>query len=130
MLRFGVIFVMATLTTVCPTAASQQTIPSKFKTVKIPAGQTVTVWTGVNVTGRVYLVIRTRDGSNSLRLWWLKHPLGRPEQLGEKSGDFDVAIPSLAKGAVGVQLRAKAHDDTVVYVGENVALGQALTFKW
>lgn len=132
MWRSGVGFlgVVALTSALTLPAVSQQNMPPKYKIVKIPAGQTVTIWTGVNVTGRVFLAVRTRDKTNSVRIWWLKHPFGRPTQLGDRSGDFDLAIPSVAKGAVAVQLRAKAHDDTVIYIGENVALGHSLTFNW
>jgi hypothetical protein len=98
--------------------------------VKIPAGQTADLWLGVSVKGHVNYVIRTRDGSNRARLWWIVQPLGRVQQLGLLEGTGRLSIPSKVKGSVSATLRCKAGADTVVYIGENVGVDNSLTFSW
>ena len=100
------------------------------KTVTIAAGQTSDVWLGVDVSGKVYYAIRTRDGKNKARMWWILQPLGRVKQLGTLQGNGSLNIPNKLKGSLSAKLRAKADSDTVIVVGENVAIDQGVTFKW
>jgi hypothetical protein len=99
------------------------------KAIKVPDGKTVTLWLGVNVSGKVNYVIRTKDDSNKMRMWWIIQPGGRG-QLGERSNAGSVEIPDLKKGSVSAKLRGKAASDTVVCVGENVSVDQSLTSHW
>jgi len=85
---------------------------------------------GVNVKGTVNYVIRTRDGSNKVRMWWIVQPLGRVKQLGVLEGSGKLSIPSKLKGSVSAKLRGQASVDTVVYVGENTAVDSSLIFRW
>ena len=84
--------------------------------VTLSAGQTADLWLGVNVTGKVYYVIRSRDGKNELRLWWIRQPLGRVQQLGVRRNQGELRIPSSIKGVVSAKLRGSAVADTVVYI--------------
>jgi hypothetical protein len=63
-------------------------------------------------------------------MWWIKQPAGRVQQLGIRAGEGTLDIPALTKGVISVKLRAKAASDTVVYLGENVAVGGKATFIW
>lgn len=103
---------------------------SQTKTVKIASGQTSDVWLGVNVSGKVYYAIRTRDGTNKARMWWIIQPLGRVEQLGTLQGNGSLDIPNKLKGSVSAKLRAKAASDTEVVISEKVAIDQSVTFTW
>src|ERR1700732_1910049 len=72
--------------------------------VKIAAKGQGDVWTGVNVKGKVSLQIRTRDGKNRAKLWWIG-VVGNVKQLGEHgpSAAFDIP-PAYGK------LRAQAFE--------------------
>jgi|SRR6267143_5195530 len=100
------------------------------KEIKVSAGQSADLWLGVNVSGKVNYVIRTKDDSNKMRMWWVIQPLGRVTQLGTRSNAGSVEIPTVLKGSVSAKLRGKAAVDTIVYIGENVAVDRSLTFHW
>jgi hypothetical protein len=106
-------------------------IPTRILTRKISAGSTESLWTGVNVRGKVFLSVRSRDGKNNVKLWWIKQPFGRVEQLGNKANEVDLDIPiALWKGTISAELKASAQSDTIVYIGENVQVAQNATFTW
>jgi hypothetical protein len=103
-------------------------VPQK---IKIASGQTADIWTGVNVTGKVNLAVRTRDGKNELTLWWIKWGVGSAEQLGHwgPNGSLDIPI-SWWRGIVSAKLRGQAASDTVVYISERAAVDKTWTFDW
>lgn len=106
-------------------------VPSRVLTYRIPAGTTSTLWTGVNVSGKLSLCFRSRDSKNQVKLWWIKQPFGRVEQLGEKSSQSEIDIPiSVWQATIAAELKASVTSDTVVLVGENVAVSQSLNFSW
>ncbi len=98
--------------------------------VKVAAGQTVDLWLGVNVTGTLHYAIRTKDGTNKMRMWWIMEPLGNVRQLGTLSKNGSLPIPGKLNGSVSAKLRGKADVDTIVYIGENVRVDTSVTFKW
>jgi len=100
------------------------------KEVKVAAGKTEDLWLGVNVTGKVYYAIRTKDGNNQMNMWWIMEPLGSVTQLGKRGGNGSLNIPGKLKGAVSAKLRGNATVDTVVYIGENVKVDNSVTFTW
>lgn len=101
-----------------------------IKTVRIAAGQTGDLWLGVNVRGKVFYSIKTRDGKNALRMWWIKLPLGTVKQIGIKHDAGSLDIPTLMNGSVSAKLRGSASSDTVIYVRDNAAVDNNVTFKW
>jgi hypothetical protein len=103
---------------------------TKIKEIRIPAGQTVDLWLGVNVTGKVSYAIRTKDGTNAIHMWWSLEPTGQVKQLGKRSNDGSLKIPGLTAASVSAKLRGSATVDTVVYIGENVSVDHSLTFHW
>jgi hypothetical protein len=109
-------------------AGSQASTP--LKEIKIAAGKSADLWLGVNVTGTISYAIRTRDGSNKIKVWWIVQPLGRVTQLGSLHDTGTLKIPDLLKGSVSAKLRASATADTVVYIGENVKIDNVVTFHW
>jgi hypothetical protein len=119
--------VVRTLAICVPLLASP---PSPTREVKVSAGKTADLWLGVNVTGRVNYAIRTRDGSNKMRMWWVLEPLGTVTQLGTLSTTGSLDIPGKLKGTISAKLRGKAAVDTVVFVGENVSIDNSVTFHW
>jgi hypothetical protein len=102
----------------------------RVKEIRIPAGQTVDLWLGINVTGKISYAIRTRDGTNTIRMWWILEPTGQVKQLGKRANDGSLKIPGLTQASVSAKLRGSATVDSVVYIGENVSLGHSLTFHW
>jgi len=103
---------------------------SPIKEIKVPAGQTVDLWLGINVSGKLHYVIKARDGKSTLRMWWIIQPLGRVTQLGTRTGAGTLEIPAALQGSVSAKLRGKATVDTIIDIGENVAVDNSLTFHW
>ena len=93
--------------------------------VKVAANGQGDVWTGVNVKGRVYIQIRTRDGRNRARFWWIK-ALGIVEQLGEHGPGAEFDIPT-AYGKLRVQA---LNSDTMIYVSDSATVASTVKFKW
>ena len=93
--------------------------------IKVPANGQGDVWTGVNVQGKVYIAVRTRDGKNRAKFWWIK-ALGNVEQLGEHGSEAEFDIPALY-GKLRVQT---LNSDTIVYVSDSASVDHSVTFKW
>jgi len=100
------------------------------KEIRIAAGKSADLWLGVNVSGNVSYAIRTRDGNNKIKMWWIIQPLGRVTQLGSLHDSGSLKIPDLLKGSVSAKLRGSATTDTVVFIGENVKIHNTATFHW
>jgi hypothetical protein len=126
-LRFA-LYGLCALTILVQAAGSPS--PSAVKEIKIPAGQTADLWLGINVTGKVNYIIRTRDGKNAMRMWWIMEPLGTVKQLGTLVNSGSLDIPNKLKGSISAKLRGKAAVDTVVHLGENVSVDSSMTFNW
>src|SRR6266436_6801613 len=92
--------------------------PTPVKEIGIAAGKSADLWLGVNVSGNVSYAIRTRDGNNKIKMWWIIQPLGRVTQLGSLHDSGSLKIPDLLKGSVSAKLRGSATTDTVVFIGE------------
>jgi hypothetical protein len=99
--------------------------------IRIARGQTADIWFGANVSGKLHLSIRTRDGKNQMNIWWLTWGVGSTTNIGNwgPSGDLDIPI-TWWKGVVSAKLRGTATQDTVVYVSEKVAIDKSVTFNW
>jgi hypothetical protein len=104
--------------------------PTPVREIRIAAGKSADLWLGVNVSGNISYAIRTRDGNNKIRMWWIVQPLGRVTQLGSLHDSGSLKIPDLLKGSVSAKLRGSATTDTVVIIGENVKIDNAATFHW
>jgi len=126
-LKFSILVVIVLL---FADRATSQASGSNVKEVKIAGGQTVDLWFGVNVKGKVHYAIRTRDGSNQLRAWWIMEPLGNVKQLGDLKNSGSINIPDKLDGSITAKLRGKAAVDTVVYLGENIQVANSVTFHW
>ena len=99
--------------------------------IKIANGQTAEIWSGVNVTGKVHLRVLTRDGKNSIGLWWITWGVGSTTQIGTWGPNGSLNIPiAWWKGVVSAKLRGRATSDTVVYVSDRVEIDKTLTFHW
>ena len=104
--------------------------PASVKEIKVSAGQTAHIWLGINVAGKVHCAIRTKDGNNRTRMWWIMQPLGNVNQLGPHAGNGTLDIPGKLQGSISAKLRGKASVDTLVYIGENVEVANSVTFNW
>lgn len=99
--------------------------------ILVKAGQTVDLWYGVNVTGKVNLAIRSRDGTNKIKLWWITWGIGSTQELGDQHSDGALPIPiSWWRGVVSAKLRGQAYSDSTVYVSDRVSVDKTLTFDW
>jgi hypothetical protein len=107
-----------------------QSLGPAVKEVRVAAGETADLWFGVNVKGRVHYVIRTKDGSNQMRMWWITEPLGTVKQLRTLKNSGSLDIPGKLNASITAKLRGMATVDTLVYIGENVQVGNTMTFKW
>jgi hypothetical protein len=92
---------------------------------KVAANGQGDVWTGVNVQGKVYIAVRTRDGNDRARFWWIK-ALGNIEQLGLHGPEAEFDIP-IAYAKLRVQT---LNSDTIVYVSDSAKVNNSVTFKW
>lgn len=102
-----------------------------MKEIRIPAGQARDIWWGVNVSGKVNYVIRSRDGSNTAKFWWIKWGVGSIEKIGEMHDEGSLTIPiRWFLGVVSAKLRASATVDTVVRIEENSTPDKGFDFTW
>lgn len=83
--------------------------------VKAPAGKTVDAYFQINVSGDLFLRIKTKDGSNCARFWWIKWPFGSVSQLGRLCGSVKIPIPGIFSFSVASKLRvASEGSDTLI----------------
>ena len=101
-----------------------------IREIKIPAGKSADLWLGVNVSGTLHYAVRTRDGKNKAKLWWVMEPLGNVKQLGLRGDSGSLDIPGPLSGSVSAKLRASATSDTVVLISEKVSIANSITFHW
>lgn len=102
-----------------------------MREISIPAGEARDAWWGVNVQGKIYYSIRTRDESNTVKFWWIKWGVGSIESIGERSNEGSLAIPiHWYLGIVSAKLRAYSAVDAIVRIEENSAPDKGFTFKW
>lgn len=98
------------------------------KVIEIRAGETKEVFYGVNVKGKVYFRIRTRDGRNAVAMWWTRiGPFFKNKHLGVKSGDGSVEIPGWS---LNPRLKAKASSDAKILVSYNNEAAWKATFDF
>lgn len=99
--------------------------------VRVPARHQADVWTGINVTGKVFISIRTRSGSDAGKFWWVTWGVGSTRQIGELRRVAVIDSPiSWWKGIVSAKLRVEATEDTVIEVSDRVAVDYQKTFEW
>jgi len=97
--------------------------------IKIAANHDADLWFGINVKGLIHYLMRTRDGSDKIEMWWITWGVGSIEGLGRLHGAGQISIPS-GFWKVLCKLRARAAVDTIVYVSDTAAVDHTLTFKW
>lgn len=120
-----------TLTVCAVLLAAGGAFPQTPQKIRIVAGHTADVWTGINVTGKLNIAVYTRDGKNKIKLWWIKWGVGSTEDLGEWGPSGSLVAPiSWWKGIISAKLRGTAATDTVVYISERVGLDKTFTFDW
>ena len=100
-----------------------------MQTIRVNAGQQADLWSGVNVKGHVYYLVRTRDGSDCATMWWVKWGTGSVEQIGKRCGVGRIDVPSGLLD-LSYRLRCSVVTDTVIYVSDDVAVDHNLSFKW
>src|ERR1700722_2175302 len=77
--------------------------------IKIAKGQTMDIWFGANVSGKLHLSVRTRDGKNKMNIWWVTWGVGSTTNIGNWGPDGSLDIPiTWWKGVVSAKLRGVA----------------------
>lgn len=83
---------------------------------KIAAGNTITAWKGVLMTGEVQYSTATRSGNGRIEAWWIVKPWGYTssvKQLGRR-GRIDIPWYGLWS-----ELRVRASEDSVIDVRDD-----------
>jgi hypothetical protein len=111
-------------------ATGDSQAPSPVKEIRIAAGKSADLWLGVNVSGKLFYSIATRDGNHKMKMWWIIQPPGRVTQLGTLQGSGSLKIPDLLKASLSAKLRGSATSDAIVYIRENVKIDNTVTFHW
>src|SRR5437868_5737787 len=118
---------LATFACLCLSHANGQ---SDIREIKLPAGKSADLWLGINVSGTLHYAVRTRDGKNKIKMWWVMEPLGNVKQLGLRGDSGSLDIPGALSGSVSAKLRASTTSDTVVLISEKVSVANSITFHW
>jgi hypothetical protein len=84
--------------------------------IRVEKDSTQDVYFEINLSGYVYLSIRSADGIGCADLWWIKWPLGTLTQLGTRCGNIRLAIPGISDFAISSKLRARAKDHSIAIV--------------
>ncbi len=95
-------------------------------------GQPITIYDEINITGKLYLVIRSENGLNNAELWWILKPWGSVRQLGIIEDEAVLDIPSgWLPPVFGSTLRCRCKPErTVIYLSANEQVDKTVTFKW
>jgi hypothetical protein len=113
------------------TAIQAPLVSGQDQEMRIPKGQSKDAWYGFNVKGKLSYVVRTRDKSNRMRVFWRTWGFGKERELGILSGEGEIEIPiSLWSGVISARLRVEALDDTVLALRENAKVAHSVTFTW
>ena len=80
-------------------------------------GETKKVYWAINITGVVYLSIRSRTGTGCARMFWRPIPtFGRTFSLNDVCGNVRAEVPGSSKWAVGGELWARANQGDIAIV--------------
>lgn len=102
-----------------------------YETVSIKAGDTADVYFQVNLSGTLYLDIRTKEGAGCANLWWIKWPLGTIKDEGRRCGFVKLDIPGFLDFSLSSKLRAST-DGTDIKIGYSAdeAVAHTITFDF
>lgn len=119
--------VTAALMTVpfCPAHAAD------FQIVEVQPGQNVDVFFQINLYGRVFVRIETRNGIGCADFWWILWPLGNVRQIGRQCGSADFEIPGLLDFSISSKLRAGGVSETTkIAIAANAQVAHSVTIPW
>lgn len=95
------------LTTIAP---ENQALAADYETIWVGPGQSVDVYWGVNLSGKVFVAADADGQPSCLDYWWITWPLGRNVGLGRHCGRATFDLPGLGSFAIGGKLRAGGAD--------------------
>ncbi|WP_085044172.1 hypothetical protein [Ensifer aridi] len=102
-----------------------------YDIVSIKAGDTADVYFQINLSGTLYLNIRTKDGAGCANLWWIKWPLGTIKDEGRHCGFVKLDIPGFFDLSFSSKLRAFAEgNDTKIGYSASEAVAHTITFDF
>jgi hypothetical protein len=84
--------------------------------IRLEAGATEDTYFEINLSGNLYLSIRSPDGIGCVDLWWVRWPLGILTQPGNQCGNVRLPIPGIMDFALWSKLRARAGSEPVVII--------------
>ncbi|WP_156439830.1 hypothetical protein [Bradyrhizobium valentinum] len=102
-----------------------------FQVVEVQPGQNVDVFFQINLSGKVYTRIETRNGPGCANFWWILWPFGNIRELGKQCGFADFEIPGLFDFSVSSKLRAGGVSElTKVGFAADAQVARSITIEW
>jgi hypothetical protein len=102
-----------------------------YDIVSIKAGDTADVYFQINLSGTLYLDIRTKDGAGCANLWWIKWPFGTIKDEGKRCGFVRLDIPGFFDLSFSSKLRGSAEgSDIKIGYSANEAVAHRITFDF
>lgn len=98
---------------------SQASASDEAVVVHLRDGETKSVYWQINLTGVVFLSIRSAAGAGCARMFWRTFPLNRTVSLEEICGNVRLEIPGIRNGAIMSTLWARANQGEVKIVGSS-----------
>jgi hypothetical protein len=119
--------------TACVLAAmSRPAGAADSQTISVQPGKNTDAYLEVNVSGTLYVSIRSIAGFSCANFWWIKWPLGNIQDVGKQCGNTSFKIPGIFDGAAfAAKLRvggAQQPLKVVVAANEQVAQTVSVTF--
>jgi hypothetical protein len=94
-------------------------VAQEHQLIRVASGATEDIYFEINLSGNLYLSIRSPDGIGCVDLWWIKWPLGNLTQLGKRCGNVRLAIPGISDFAISAKLRARAESKPIAIVASS-----------
>lgn len=102
-----------------------------YEIVSIKAGDTADVYFQINLSGTLYLNIRTKEGEGCAHLWWIKWPMGTIQNEGKQCGFVKLDIPGIFDFSISSKLRASAEgSDIKIGYSANEAVAHTITLDF
>ncbi|MCK3775226.1 hypothetical protein MZK49_00610 [Ensifer sesbaniae] len=102
-----------------------------YDIVTVKSGDTADVYFQINLSGTLYLDIRTKDGVGCANLWWITWPLGTIKSEGRHCGFVKLDIPGFFDLSFSSKLRASAESsDIMIGYSANEAVAHSIKFEF
>jgi hypothetical protein len=86
--------------------AGQSARAAEYQVISVASGKNSDVYFEINLSGKVYLSIRSPPGTQPCGdFWWIKWPFGNIESLGHFCNSASFEIPGITSLAISAKLR-------------------------